>query len=367
MLRLKDVLVSAALCLAVAAPALALDGVPAAVKTKQQGDGWLLTDAADGMTLYITDRDEATPGKSSCTAECAVTWPPFLAAADAKPQGHWSIITRDDGAKQWAYKNMPLYKYASDTFPGGTFGDGVNTVWHVAFQQIPTPGEVKIGQTLLGQVLTDTKGLTLYTTDGKCDEKCQQTWRPIGAPRLANAFSDWTIVTLDNGFRQWAYKGKPLYRYTGDISPAETKGADIKGWAVALLEPAPPMPPWATVQASDAGALIANEKGITIYAHAYNPRARRVLGRPTDCKGECIDDTVWKPFYADDNAKPVGSWAIVTLEDGKKQWSYKGNKIFTHIHDEKPGDFKGIRFGGDRSWSAIMRSGQPMQGVSVGG
>jgi predicted lipoprotein with Yx(FWY)xxD motif len=63
----------------------------------------------------------------------------------------------------------------------------------------------------------------------------------------------------------------------------------------------------------------------------------------------------------------VGSWGITQLQDGKLQWTYKGNKLYTNALDTRPGDFKGIRFGGDRSWSAIMRDGEPMQGVSVGG
>ena len=63
----------------------------------------------------------------------------------------------------------------------------------------------------------------------------------------------------------------------------------------------------------------------------------------------------------------MGSWALVKLPDGRQQWTYKGQKLYTHALDEKPGDFRGIRFGGDRAFSAIMRSGEPMQGVTVGG
>ncbi|MBL8645414.1 MAG: hypothetical protein JNK21_15890 [Rhodospirillaceae bacterium] len=353
---------AAALLLA-AASAWAGEPLPPGLQEKAQGDGWLFADA-DGMTLYTFDRDEATPGKSNCTGECAVSWPPMLAKGDAKPQGHWSIITRDDGDRQWAYKNFPLYKYALDAFPGATFGNGVNSVWRVAFRPIPTPGETKIGQTVLGQVLTDAKGLTLYSTDGACAKDCLKTWQPVAAPWLANPFADFTIVTSDSGFRQWAFKGRPLYRYAQDVAPGEIGGVKVTGWSAVVLEPAPPLPPWATVQASDAGELIANEKGLTVYAHEFNPRNRR---GPQNCKDECIDTALWSPFLAADDAKPIGSWAIVTLPDGRKQWSYKGRKIYTNAWDQKPGDFKGIRFGGDRSWAAIMRSGLPMQGVTVGG
>ncbi|MGE0661043.1 MAG: hypothetical protein AB7F36_16095, partial [Reyranellaceae bacterium] len=46
--------------------------------------------------------------------------------------GDWSVVTRDDGAKQWAYKGKPLYTWVKDARPGDTTGDGVNNVWHVA-------------------------------------------------------------------------------------------------------------------------------------------------------------------------------------------------------------------------------------------
>jgi predicted lipoprotein with Yx(FWY)xxD motif len=88
-----------------------------------------LTDAK-GMTLYTFDRDAG--GKSACNGPCAANWPPLLAPADAKASGSWSIITRDDGAKQWAYKDKPLYAWSKDTKPGDKTGDGVNSVWHTA-------------------------------------------------------------------------------------------------------------------------------------------------------------------------------------------------------------------------------------------
>lgn len=54
-----------------------------------------------GMTLYVFDKDSA--GKSACNGACATNWPPLTAAADAKPTGSFTLVTRDDGAKQWAY------------------------------------------------------------------------------------------------------------------------------------------------------------------------------------------------------------------------------------------------------------------------
>jgi len=91
----------------------------------------VLTNSA-GMTLYTFDKDAVGSGKSACNGPCATNWPPLLAAADAKPSGDYTIITRDDGAKQWAYKGKPLYLWIKDTKPGDRTGDGFNNAWRLA-------------------------------------------------------------------------------------------------------------------------------------------------------------------------------------------------------------------------------------------
>ncbi len=85
---------------------------------------------ANGMTLYTFDRDPA--GKSVCNGPCATNWPPLMAPEDAKPTGEFTVIVRDDGKKQWAFKGKPLYYWAKDTKPGDKTGDGFNKVWQVA-------------------------------------------------------------------------------------------------------------------------------------------------------------------------------------------------------------------------------------------
>jgi predicted lipoprotein with Yx(FWY)xxD motif len=84
----------------------------------------------DGMTLYTFDND--SKGKSNCNGACANLWLPLIATVDASAAGDFSLITRGDGRKQWAYKNKPLYSWSKDTKPGDTTGDGVNSVWHIA-------------------------------------------------------------------------------------------------------------------------------------------------------------------------------------------------------------------------------------------
>jgi len=84
---------------------------------------------ASGMTLYTFDKDTAGSGKSACNGECAKMWPPV--PANTKVMEPYSVVTRDDGSKQLAYKGKPLYLFAKDTKAGERKGDKVKDVWHV--------------------------------------------------------------------------------------------------------------------------------------------------------------------------------------------------------------------------------------------
>jgi predicted lipoprotein with Yx(FWY)xxD motif len=83
----------------------------------------------NGMTLYTYAKDVPGSGKSACNGACALAWPPFLAGAYAKGSGNWTLITRDDGRIQWAYKGRPVYTYMKDTKPGDKSGHNYNGEW----------------------------------------------------------------------------------------------------------------------------------------------------------------------------------------------------------------------------------------------
>jgi predicted lipoprotein with Yx(FWY)xxD motif len=121
--------------LSAAAMAVVLGGVAAGpvraeepARTAQTAKGPALIDTK-GMTLYTFDKDSA--GKSACNGKCAENWPPLMAAG-GPANANWTVVSRDDGKKQWAYKGKPLYGWVKDKKPGDVTGDGVNNVWHVA-------------------------------------------------------------------------------------------------------------------------------------------------------------------------------------------------------------------------------------------
>ncbi|HVE89797.1 MAG TPA: hypothetical protein VNA44_08855 [Burkholderiaceae bacterium] len=83
----------------------------------------------EGKTLYTFDKDVV--GKSNCNGGCAAAWPPFVVANPGLAGGDFSIVKRDDGASQWAYRGKALYFFAGDAKAGDVNGDKQGAVWHV--------------------------------------------------------------------------------------------------------------------------------------------------------------------------------------------------------------------------------------------
>ena len=119
---LKTSLAASVIVLFAASAAAA--GAPAAPQ-----NGVLATPS--GATVYTFDKDTVGSGKSACNGPCAQLWPPVAAQASDAASGDWSIVTRDDGSKQWAYKGAPIYTFSKDAKPGDTTGDKFKDVWHV--------------------------------------------------------------------------------------------------------------------------------------------------------------------------------------------------------------------------------------------
>ncbi|MGZ2747825.1 COG4315 family predicted lipoprotein [Burkholderia stagnalis] len=121
---MKAVLLASSALLAVAcASALAQNAI-----TKVE-NGALV--AANGMTVYAFDKDKPNAGTSACTGQCESFWPPYKASANDVPAGPYTIVKRDDGTQQWAYKGRPLYFFSKDMKQGDRNGDNFKDMWHV--------------------------------------------------------------------------------------------------------------------------------------------------------------------------------------------------------------------------------------------
>ena len=114
---------------------LATGSTPAPTTTVEPGappirklDGVLVDDKGRGLYTYDAD-DE--PGRSKCNGQCRLLWPPLKADANAQPKGPFTLITRDDGSRQWALRGKPLYRWASDRKFGDHGGHGVSDNWRL--------------------------------------------------------------------------------------------------------------------------------------------------------------------------------------------------------------------------------------------
>ena len=86
----------------------------------------------------------------------------------------------------------------------------------------------------LDGVLVDAKGRGLYTFDGdtvlgksSCNAQCRLLWPPLMADAGAQPKGPFTLASRDDGTRQWALRGKPLYRWASDKSYGDHGGNGV--------------------------------------------------------------------------------------------------------------------------------------------
>jgi predicted lipoprotein with Yx(FWY)xxD motif len=98
--------------------------------------GPILIDS-QGRTLYLWQAD--TGAKSTCTGACASAWPPLVTtgkptAGSGVKSSLLATAKRADGTEQVTYNGHPLYRFAGDTAPRQTNGQGstgFGALWYV--------------------------------------------------------------------------------------------------------------------------------------------------------------------------------------------------------------------------------------------
>ena len=235
------------------------------------------------------------------------------------------------------------------------------------------PADVRIEMTdEMGPVLADARGHTLYTWRGdrrpgqsNCTStrynhangagsmsyeipesnlrpSCVQIWPPLVAAADAKPVGSWSIINRDDGIRQWAIEGKPLYTFVQDSQPGEINGAASDGRFNSGRYPA-----WATLDAphgilalnSKVGRVLMTEGGKTLYVFK---------GGLT----KTSNNAAWKPLPAPalvTEAAPKG-WSVLAQPDGNRQWVYQGKAVFTYGGDARYADQNGAQ---EPGWQAI--------------
>jgi uncharacterized surface protein with fasciclin (FAS1) repeats len=101
-----------------------------------------------------------------------------------------------------------------------------------------------VGQMLVGGNGSAKAGYTLYVFDNDlgntgsvCNDTCAEAWPPVlVADDMVDNIKGLTLITRDDGKKQAAFMGRPLYFYAQDMSAGETKGDGLNNvwWKVSL-------------------------------------------------------------------------------------------------------------------------------------
>ncbi|HZO98605.1 MAG TPA: hypothetical protein VFB42_14685 [Gaiellaceae bacterium] len=106
-----------------------------AVNTVQNAALGKILVSAKGRTLYHPSSERRNAVR--CTGACAVTWPPLVVGAGAKPIAGPGVkasllgtVKRPDGKLQVTYAGLALYLYSGDRKAGDVKGQGSGGAWH---------------------------------------------------------------------------------------------------------------------------------------------------------------------------------------------------------------------------------------------
>lgn len=356
------------------------NGVAGEDKGKPICDNVRVTETAGLMSIYpagleLPDLDT----RPTCTD----VWPPVLAVNDAKPVGEWTIVTRKDGAKQWAYQGQALYTSILDRLPGDTMGTVVRQVGRddgAARLTVGPPPDVPPGfdvkTTYHGRLLLGPKGMSAYSWNrdtaakSNCVDTCLEEWEPLLAAGFFRAHGDWSLVERSSGIRQIAFRGKPLYLHRNDREIESLEGADVPGWRNVYTQVAPSPPHGFTAQNASHGQVLADAQGRTVYAYncdedtvdqlsCDNPGATQVYrfaicgrGDPARClerwpyvTASASDRSISRTWSVIDIDPNTGRLAQAGAPGAMRVWAYRNRPIYRYFRDSQPGDVMGNGLG----------------------
>ncbi len=210
---------------------------------------------------------------------------------------------------------------------------------------------------LLGDILVDARGMTLYqfTRDGdhgNCYSRCAELWPPFvlsqGAPVPGPGLGVGPdLMTRHDGTRQVTYAGIPLYYFARDRNPGDANGEGIDGlWFV--VEPlSPSVQPAPTISATRdyrLGVIITDRRGMTLYRFARDGASL------STCYDQCAEarPPVLLRAGAPRLQAGIGGRVGATMRrDGAMQVTYNEMPLYYFAGDTSPGETQGERTDGD--------------------
>jgi predicted lipoprotein with Yx(FWY)xxD motif len=254
-------------------------------------------------------------------------------------------------------------------------------------------GQLAVADTAkLGEVVTDSAGMTLYRFDkdtaeppkSTCDGDCATAWPPVPSSGAAAPVGiDKSLlgeVTRTDGTKQLTIDGWPQYRFAKDTKAGETKGQGVGGTWYASAPTgkkasaaggggeeagggaeAADLPGLSTRNDPELGEVVVDKNGMTVY------RFEKDTPWPmkSNCVGACLEK--WPVVEPVDAADTKGidnkndgkrGYVINNRPDGLKQQSIDCWPLYTFAGDKKAGDTNGQGVGG--TWYAISPEGKAL-------
>ena len=339
-----------------------------------------------GMTLYTTAMDERKPGVFGCSGTrsekgrrgggfplpryehrrtCIQRWLPFAPIAGVEPIGRWTILTRPNDQKQWAFDGKPVYTSTRDKAPGdvnGTMGFARHGVWRLVEVPRRFPRGVKVIFKVDGLMLADEKTDRLLFSTGTKTNSGNAEWTAVFASELDMPFDDWDLAVHTGGGRQWTFKGMPLYRPRDGAQVSKNVAAGR--WQPIVFHKAKDRPAFLTMQMTvpEVGWVYSNAQGRTLYAFScFDGPDQLPCDEPGDAAAhrsalcgtgeQCARE--WRPVLAAPDDAPVGYWGIDKVPDPPfadaagaygenvptvRAWTYHGRPVYTFSGDKYPGE-----------------------------
>lgn len=312
---------------------------------------------------------------------CAQEWLPVLAQADAKPVENWTIVSRPDGSKQWAYKGYALYTSILDKQKGDALGATHQETRGISSRKLVGPSpeippQFDIVEMSTGRLITTDVGESIYTWDkdglskSNCYGDCLKEWSPVLAANIARPIGEWSTFERAPGVRQWAFRQKPVYMHIYDEKVNSFEGGDVPGWHNVYQAHAPAPPKEFTVQDARSGQVLADSHGKTIYVYnciestvdelACDNTDSEQMYRFTVCgsgnPARCVKTFPY--VIAAKNAESGNhTWTAMDInpETGRRAapgeagslhvWAYRDRPLYTFVGDKGPGDINADSWG----------------------
>ncbi len=235
------------------------------------------------------------------------------------PPGFQVVHSELDGPVFADANGMTLYYWPQTTMRNGITGNPKN---QSVCSDVPTTETA-------GLMSPYPAGLILPELDKR--KSCEEVWPPVLASDDAEPVGSFTIVTLKDGRKQWAYDENVLYTSILDKVPGDVRGTSHPHSAgeppaprrVATVPAA--IPPGFAIAPTSLGRMLTTDTNFSVYM------SDRDGVETSNCREDCT--RMWKPVEAPVSATPQGDWTVFERSPGILQWAFRGKPLYTNVLD----------------------------------